>query len=336
MDTRDSIRGRRQERIRRIMELNAKQALEQVNKPQLQSQAVQSEAQGRHPLPHTQVSQALPQQASMNRSASSMPELLPSLSAQQLGEEDPERLWKSNPNPWETAGWRIAPLPSKERRDGKLNGPKQPERDYPFIARGLFIQTVISAAIFCIVFGMFKLDVPAAKQGREVVTIALTEQMDFDAAAALYKKWFAGAPSFIPLFGNHGDEESQLAAGAVELPIVSPLPDGAVVQSFAATLSGVEMAGEPGQAVLAAETGRVIVVSKDDDNMETVVVQHANDRVTIYGHLAKVIVAANDWVEAGKSLGTLAAADVDKQSLLFFAVKEKGRYVNPADVVPLD
>ncbi|SFS58447.1 M23 family metallopeptidase [Paenibacillus sp. BC26] len=321
MDTKKSIRERRQERIRRIMEHNnstlpLKQAMQQ---PQAQAHLV--------PLSGP----AEPQANSPMKTASI------SSSVQRDLEDDPERLWKANPNPWESAGWRIAPLPSKDVKASKQGGPQAPPpRDFRFIVRGLFIQTAIAGAIFIIVFALFKLDVPAAKQGQQVVTSALTEEMNFDAAAALYKDWFAGAPSFIPLFGDHNGEESELAEGAVDLPIVSPLHSGTVVRTFAETLSGIELAGEPGQEVLAVETGRVLVVSKDDEMGETVVVQHANDRVSVYGHLGLVRVAVNDWIEAGKTIGKLPVAEEGQQSLLYFAVKEKGQYVDPADVVPID
>ena len=331
MDTRNSVRERRQERIRRIMENNAKQTARQQPRPP----EPQPSRHSQRPQPEQMAPLLAPNHEDNYPVGLNVP---PAALGPSPHEEDPERLWKANPNPWESAGWNIAPLPSKDVRASKMGGPP-PDRpnDYRFIARGLFIQSAIAAALFAIVFLMFKVDNPAAKQGQEAVTAALTKSMNFDAAATLYDKWFAGAPSFIPFFGSHGDEESRLAEGAVELPIVSPLPAGTVVRSFAETLGGVDIAGSPEQAVLAAETGRVIMVSKDGNDGETVVVQHANDRVTEYGHLTGVIVAANDWIEAGKTLGKLQAPkESGIQSLLFFAVKEKGRYVNPADVVPID
>ncbi|SFJ10381.1 stage IV sporulation protein FA [Paenibacillus sp. UNC496MF] len=328
MSTRNSIRDRRQERIRRIMEDNAERAGQTAHRHS-------EPRQERGPRPDADTPFALPPGT---ENGAGLPDRLPALPARQRDEQDPERMWKANPNPWETAGWNIAPLPSKDVKAAKRGGPP-PERPggYRFIVRGLFIQSAIAAAVFAIVFVMFKSDLPVAKKGQEAVTSALTENMDYSAASSLYRKWFAGAPSFIPIFGNGKSEESRLAEGAVELPIVSPLPAGTLVRSFAETLSGVDIAGSPEQTVLAAETGRVILVSKDADGGDTVVVQHANERVTVYSHLSGVIVAANDWVEAGKTLGKLQASKEEGgQSLLYFAVKEKGRYVDPADVVPID
>lgn len=253
--------------------------------------------------------------------------------------QDPEKLWKSQPNPWESAGWRLAPIPSKENRNMKTDGGNHSGPDLKFIGRGLFIQSVISAALFIILFAMFRLDNGMAKQGQQLVTTALTENMNFDSAAKLYKQVFSGAPSFIPMFGSDNSNNTKLAEGEVELQIVAPLSAGSVVRSFAETLSGVEIAGKSEESVKAAETGRVLLVTDDEKTGKTVVIQHADNRVTVYGRLGLVQTAVNDWVEAGQSIGKLSAAGTDTesdQSLLFFAVKEKGNYVNPADVVPLD
>lgn len=343
MDTKNSIRERRAERIRRIMEEN-RQLKPQQPTPQLRAlpgpqQPQQQQLDYQHQHQQHQLYQQQKSHPLQNNKLEALPTMTTGAASEQTPHneyDDPEQLWKANPNPWESAGWRIAPLPSKYDRDGRSGGPKAPPPQFSFIARGLFIQTAISVALFIIVFGMFKLDVPIAKKGQEVVTAALTEEMDFGAAAQLYKDMFAGAPSFIPLFGSHADPETQVTEGAVELPIVAPLINGSVVRSFAETLSGVEIAGQPSQEVLTAETGRVINVTNDGETGQTVVIQHANNRVTLYGHLGKVAVAANDWLEAGTKLGELPAAQEGQQSLLFFAVKEKGKYVNPSDVVPLD
>ena len=309
MDSKNSIRERRQERIRLIMNENQQAAGTHTR--------IEKTNDGFMP-PHTAI------------------EPKPDL------EQDPERLWKSQPNPWESAGWRLAPVLSKDNRnmqktDRGRSNPTGP--DMKFVARGLFIQSAISAALFIILFTMFRLDSPLAKQGQQLVTAALTENMDFDSAEKWYKQVFSGAPSFIPMFGSEEPKAAKLAEGEVELPLVTPLTGGSVVRSFAETLSGVEIAGRSEESVSAVETGRVLLVTDDEKTGKTIVIQHADNRVTVYGRLGLVQAAVNDWVEAGQSIGKLSAAGTDtegEQSLLFFAVKEKGIYVNPADVVPLD
>lgn len=309
MDARKGVRERRQERIKQIM-----------SKPQPLPQMLRSEPELLDAQPHAGWK---PQPS---------PDTLHIPNAARLDDAgaDPEQLWKSQANPWESAGWRIA------RSAHSGSGGRDNSGRYPSYIKGLFIQAAVSAALFFIIVAMFRIDMPVFKKGQELVAAALTDQIDFSAAAAWYDAAFAGAPSFIPLFGNNGTTESKLAEGGVSLPVSAPLNNGTVVRSFAETLGGVEIAGEPEEPVAAVETGRVLLVTGDENGRKTIVLQHVNERHTIYGGLENSSVKVGDWVESGSVLGTLAAAGENESSLLFFAVKEKNRYVNPADVVPLD
>ncbi|GGD54627.1 M23 family metallopeptidase [Paenibacillus nasutitermitis] len=317
MDTNNGIRQRRQERIRRIMEQEQNQKLGQTVIPVRSFKEKQPLSVKPLPDPHSE-----------ERKGKS------DLHFQEQG-PDPEQMWKAQANPWESVGWELAPKPHTKLR----NVPANPGVDHPrkpFVIQGLFIQSAVAAAIFVIVFAMFRLDTPIAKRGQAMVTSALTEQIDFGQAASWYNRMFAGAPSFIPWFRDGHEGESRLAEGEVALAVVAPLPQGTIVRSFAETLSGVELAGSSAAPVLSAETGRVLLVSEEQDTGKTIVIQHATGRMTVYGRLGQVNVAVNDWVEAGQSLGELPAALEGGQSLLFFAVKEKGRYVDPADIIPFD
>lgn len=316
MDAKKGVRERRQERIREIM--NAKQPMAM---PLLHNEP-----------PHLDIGPEPP----AGWKPQPLPEVLhiPTTTLMDAAGPDPEKLWKSQANPWESAGWRMV------RHAHGSAGNKGKQRDairrYPAFIRGFFIQMVVSAALFFIIVAMFRIDMPIFKRGQELVVVALTDNIDFDTAAAWYHATFAGAPSFIPLFGKDSAKETKLAEGEVSLPVVAPLINGTVVRTFAETLGGVEIAGESEGQVSAVETGRVLLVTQDEKAGKTVVLQHMNERHTIYGGLEEAAVAVGDWVESGNVIGNLPAAGENESSLLFFAVKEKNRYVNPADVVPLD
>ncbi|CAH1204205.1 hypothetical protein PAECIP111893_02186 [Paenibacillus plantiphilus] len=317
MDAKKGVRERRQERIREIM--NAKQSMAMT--------LLDNE------LPHQNIGPQPP----AGWKSQPLPEVLhiPKASSLDAAGPDPEQLWKSQANPWESAGWRMA---RDARASVGIKGGEQrdPIKRYPSFIRGFFIQTIVSAALFFIIVAMFRIDMPQFKRGQEFVAVALTDNIDFDTAAAWYDATFAGAPSFIPLFGGDDSKESKLVGGDVSLPVVAPLNNGTVVRTFAETLGGVEIAGESEERVSAVETGRVLLVTQDEKAGKTVVLQHMNERQTIYGGIEKAAVAVGDWVEGGNVIGTLPAAGENESSLLFFAVKQKNRYVNPADVVPLD
>ncbi|MBW7455804.1 hypothetical protein K0U00_17390, partial [Paenibacillus sepulcri] len=210
MDTNNGIRQRRQERIRRIMKQKQKQ--EQAVMIPVRS-FKDDQPSPVMPLPFEEKNFPLTVQ---------IPE-------QGL---DPEQMWKAQANPWERTGWERTPQKGIRNRPvpDALGGERPPGK--PFIVQGLFIQSAIAAALFVIVFAMSHLETPAAKKGQEIVTAALTEQIDFNQAATWYNRMFAGAPSFIPLFNGGDQGESQLAEGEVALPVVAPLPKGVIIRSF--------------------------------------------------------------------------------------------------------
>ncbi|MCF2943957.1 M23 family metallopeptidase [Paenibacillus tarimensis] len=248
------------------------------------------------------------------------------------GERDPEIEWKRRSEDWLKGGGRLSklslpesPVPSSDFEDPTRYGKSW---------GGMRVKLVISLFIFGAVWGLFSLKPSGTEDIQRFVLSALTEELDTEAAAEWYKKTFAGAPSFIPIF-DRTVTEAKRVDGSVAQPAVLPIIDGTVVRSFAETLNGVEIAGRPGSEITVIETGRVGLVSGNEADGYSIVVQHADNRTSIYGRLRETSVEAGDWVEAGERLGWLNDTP-DGDSLLYFAVRVDGRYVDPTDVVPLD
>jgi len=335
MERKNTNRHRRQERIRRIVE------------EQRQISTTIPEAVGGFEPSH--IPGSVQAQQKLQEHEFELNDSIPRSNQMQKGdhEADPERAWKRQPKPWEQGGRNtlsgLSGLRSADRSPSGDRGPSS-ERGWGggytgrgnALAKGFYIQLFVSGILFVTIFAMFKLEFDVAKKGQHVVANALTESFDFDRAAAWYNSAFAGAPSFIPTFDRAGQENAAHANGLIEQAVTPPLSEGAIVRSFAETLSGVHIAGKAAEAVKVAETGQVVLVSDEEPTGRTVVVQHVNSRVTVYGLLGSAEVAVNDWVESGQTIGRLKTAADGEASLLFFAVKEKGQYVNPTDVVPLD
>lgn len=306
MNAKDGIRRRHQEKIRKLME--------------------QQQASARAPQRWT------PEPSRMEPVVSHMPEL-------ESDEPDPEKQWKRSPNPW--LGWESKELPVIRNRWDSSD-----ETDYPVNLTGgggwngfrkeLKWKLAAAVLMFGAIWGMFQYDSSWSLEGRALVKNVLTEDMDFAAAAAWYKEIFAGAPSFIPIFDNKVEKEAELADGSVKLPVVSPLAGGAIVRTFAELLNGIELAGTSLEQVAAVETGRVLLVSEPSAAGITIVIEHADERSTVYGKLGQATVNVNDWVEAGDGIGTLLEAKGDEPSLLYFGVKQNDRFVDPVSVIPLD
>ncbi|WP_171056146.1 M23 family metallopeptidase [Paenibacillus sinopodophylli] len=253
-------------------------------------------------------------------------------------ELDPELVWKTNPNPWES--WRDDKGAMDTRSFVKppdLTNKKDPDfgKNKHSFGKELRWKLVIAIILFGAVWAMFHYESEFTLKGQAIVKKALTDEIDFAAAADWYKGRFAGAPSFIPIFKD-SNESAIGADGTVKLPIVAPIEDGALVRTFAELLNGIELAGPSEGQVVAAETGRVLLLTDKDEKGTTVVIQHANQRVTIYGLLGKAEVNVNDWVEAGDPVGSLLKSEGTQPSLLYFAVKQNDRYIDPLGVIPID
>lgn len=312
MNTKDAIRQRRQDKIRKLLE--EQQRAERKRDP------------FRHRSPvHEPVYDESVQFDRLSNYGH--PDL--------TDEPDPEKEWKANPNPW---------LGTWNRSD--WNGAYSDRYDPPGSDRGteggafwkgLRWKAAAALLLFAAIWAVFRYDLPWLDGSREWIEEAMTEPMDFEAAAAWYRETFAGAPSFIPIFESK-EQPAELVDGTVKQPVVEPLRSGVLVKTFAELLSGIELAGESGEQVVAVQTGRIAQVTNGGEGTGgvTIVIQHTNGRMTVYGKLAGATVKKDDWVEAGDPIGNIGQAQGEEPSLLYFAVKQGGRYVDPADVIPLD
>lgn len=322
MDIKNAIRQRRQERIRQLLEEHDRKNGSHNKPPIIRGASpLQPPPSGQGGLYRDTSAPAAP-----DRRAQGYRTQHP----RSTDESDPERAWKANPYPW--LGWDKDEM-VHSRKGGGFPGDSG-DGGHTF-GRELLQKTVAAAVIFAAVWGMFRLDPPWTRGGQQFVRQALTQEMNFEAVAAWYREVFDGAPTFIPIFNPNPGEATE-TGGTVKLPLVAPVQGGAVVRSFAELLSGVEIAGESGARVRAAETGRVTHVADEGGKGTTIVIQHAGNRVTVYGALSESNVAQNDWVEAGQTIGKLATPPDGEPALLYFAVKQNGRYVDPSDVMPLD
>lgn len=255
-------------------------------------------------------------------------------------ELDPEVVWKTNPNPWEN--WSEDKAFKDKRRFVKSpdftndHNPRLENHgsNHPF-RKELKWKFVIALLLFGAIWAMFRYDTAYTLKGQAIIKQALTDEIDFAAAAAWYKETFAGAPSFIPIFENH-DGSAVGVDGTVKLPIVTPMKGALLVKTFAELLNGVELAGTSEGEVVAVETGRVLSLTDQSEQGSTIVIQHVNQRVTVYGKLGHAKVKVNDWVDAGDVIGRLLKSEGTEPSLLYFAVKQNDVYIDPMGVVPFD
>ncbi|RKP54248.1 M23 family metallopeptidase [Cohnella endophytica] len=251
---------------------------------------------------------------------------------------DPELWWKEREKQLKSgtpAGWQglkgLSPTSNPSNREGSYSS----NSNWSKLIQGLTLRTVFALIFFAGAWGWMKLELPGSAEAHEWLVSSVTRDMDFQAIEAWYGSTFGGSPTFFPF---KGEEPDTRAVTALLNPTDTSLPvKGKLVQSYAQNGTGVRVAASGGSDVVAIYTGRVQQVSTDQDGGMTIIVQHQNHYVTVYGNLAKSDVKANDWVEKGQTLGKLHSSEgAQEEGVLYFAVQQNGKALDPADVVSFD
>jgi len=243
-------------------------------------------------------------------------------------QRDPEELWKLNPNPWEK--WGFESMDKINSKDDVIDSKEELPRKYSFF-RHIRMQFIVSIILFVIVVSLGQISNENIQEGKRWLGQELSQSFDFVAMANYYQQFFAGSPSFIPSFGNRSEQVLARQHELVEME--SPLRAASIVQTFGDKFNGIELMGDKSGEVIAVEKGRVILVR---DQQDSIIIQHANNRISIYAKLEKVFVNVNDWVEAGTVIGKLPDQDEDTASTLFFALKQNDQYIDPLEVIPIE
>lgn len=309
MQIRDNIRRRRRARIARLLE----------------SQTEKNEETG---LPASTVPTLAPDRMPGTESATA--------TATGRQEPDPELWWKQQQKQLNrtSPSWQgIGGLSANVNAEAPPTT-EAPRAYWSRIVGGFAIRMVVSAMLFGLAWIWFQSDMPGSREARAWTVNAVSHDMDFQAALSWYTRNFGGSPAFLPMF--RGGETKAVIGGWKRSEAVLPV-EGRIVRTFAQDGQGIRIAAAGGSSVQAVYTGRVLHVAEGEDGRAEVRIQHAGRTVTVYGNLLHPEVQPNDWVEAGQTLGSVPyPIDEGGQSLLYFAVRNDNRAIDPTDVVPFD
>ena len=92
---------------------------------------------------------------------------------------------------------------------------------------------------------------------------------------------------------------------------------------------GVDIAAQPGAAVVAAKSGRVNTFTRADDDGKLVILEHQDQTATCYGHLAQILVTHGTWVKQGEVIGTAGSSGRAHGTELSFRILQNDRFVDP-------
>lgn len=246
---------------------------------------------------------------------------------------DPELWWKErekrvkeNRGSWQ--GLKGLPPTSQIPK-----APPEHSINFSQFLRGFTWRVVCAFLLFAAFWGWFKLELPGSDEAHKWMVSSVTRDMDFETIEAWYGETFGGSPSFFPFNQDNPNTEAvtaRLSPEETKAPV-----EGTIIESFAQSGTGMKIAAKGGSDIVSIFTGRVQQVTQEQDGGITILVQHPNDILTVYGSLENAAVKPNDWVKTGQLLGQLDVSE-DKDAVLYFAVQENGKTLDPADVVSFD
>ena len=110
---------------------------------------------------------------------------------------------------------------------------------------------------------------------------------------------------------------------------------GRVLQAFAEPNSkGVDIAGKPGDPVLAAANGRVMYTGTGIRGYgKLIVIKHENNFNSVYAHNREILVKEGQNVTRGQRIAELGDTDADSPKL-HFEIRKSGKPVDPARYLP--
>jgi lipoprotein NlpD len=110
---------------------------------------------------------------------------------------------------------------------------------------------------------------------------------------------------------------------------------GKVIDGFDAPRNkGIDIGGAEGAAVVAAADGEVITTTsalRGYGNL--VIIRHAGDYVTAYGHNRKILVTQGQQVKRGQQIAELGRSDADRPKL-HFEIRHQGKPLDPVKYLP--
>lgn len=98
---------------------------------------------------------------------------------------------------------------------------------------------------------------------------------------------------------------------------------------------GIDLAAMLEAPVASARPGRVIQATQNNGMGKYVIIQHADNISTLYGHLSRIYVAKDEFVQQGEVIGTVGktgnASHPDIQPHLHFEVRYSGTAQDPLE-----
>jgi lipoprotein NlpD len=111
--------------------------------------------------------------------------------------------------------------------------------------------------------------------------------------------------------------------------------DGKIVATFdEGKNKGIDIAGKPGQQVMAAGAGKVMYAGSGIRGYgNLVIVKHSNSLLSAYAHNRSIVVKEGQNVNKGQMIAEMGDSDSDSVKL-HFEIRQQGKPVDPSRFLP--
>ncbi|WP_028547684.1 M23 family metallopeptidase [Paenibacillus sp. UNC451MF] len=235
--------------------------------------------------------------------------------------KDPEYVWKQK--------WNH----DLSQREYEYEEDSEKSRFMPSKGRWRF-KLVVSCFLFAMIWGLFQWNHPLANRGKAYISSALNESFEFQTVALWYERQFGGTPSLLPALNTLNQEEAQ-KVDFVSKHYFTPVK-GKIIAPFETSRLGVTVETKSDMPVAAMDTGLVVYVGNKEETGYTIIIRHTNGLQSVYGWIEQGKVELNDWIKGGETIGTVSKNSSKQAGYLYFAVSKDNKFVNPADVVQFE
>jgi lipoprotein NlpD len=129
-------------------------------------------------------------------------------------------------------------------------------------------------------------------------------------------------------------EDSQLEKKRFIWPVQGSVKTNFGIQPGRTFHNWIKIVSEPGTPEKAADDGTIIFSAPLKDYGKTIIVRHQNGYATVYTHLKKVIVKADQKIRRGNVIGQIGEKDETGDTFMNFEVRLHGKARNPLLFLP--
>ncbi|MGJ0486419.1 MAG: murein hydrolase activator EnvC family protein [Methylomicrobium sp.] len=111
---------------------------------------------------------------------------------------------------------------------------------------------------------------------------------------------------------------------------------GNILKNYAQTgKKGIKIAGKKGQAVRAAEGGKVVYSGQGLIGYgNLLIIKHNDQYLTAYANNNALLAKEGDVVKKGQEIATVGVVGASRRAMLHFEIRKRGKSVNPLAILP--